>query len=250
MKMDAGSVMADIGEWANRSGLPPDGLRRVLKMIGTPSSQRQYRFPDQRPALYMSELSARPWHSPNDFSWIPSLEGSFDAIIREYRQLQKSAVMQRHPEAPQLVNGTWNILPLFSFGIKNEVNCALVPSTVDSVAAVPGASTASLVYLSLLAPHTHIAPHCGPTNLRLRCHLGIEIPETCGIRVSSERRIWEPGKCILFDDSFEHEVWNDSPHQRAVLIVDFWHPDLSEVEQHAIQYLTGRLMDAGVFKGR
>ena len=55
--------------------------------------------------------------------------------------------------------------------------------------------------------------------------------EKCGFRVHDETRHWQLGKCLWFDDSFEHEVWNQSDEARLVLICDMWHPDLSDDEQ-------------------
>jgi aspartyl/asparaginyl beta-hydroxylase (cupin superfamily) len=66
--------------------------------------------------------------------------------------------------------------------------------------------------------------------MRLRCHLGIDVPAGCGIRVGGVERSWERGRCIVFDDSFPHEAWNESDEPRIVLIVDVWHPDLSDDE--------------------
>jgi aspartyl/asparaginyl beta-hydroxylase (cupin superfamily) len=81
-----------------------------------------------------------------------------------------------------------------------------------------------------MAPNTHIAPHAGPTNLRLRVHLGIDVPSGCGLTVGRISGGWTPGRCIVFDDSFPHEAWNDGDRDRVVLIVDVWHPDLSDDE--------------------
>jgi aspartyl/asparaginyl beta-hydroxylase (cupin superfamily) len=75
------------------------------------------------------------------------------------------------------------------------------------------------------------AGHCGPTNARLRLHLGLVVPDGCSIRVGDEVRSWVEGRCLLFDDSFEHEVWNDADEERLVLIVDVWHPDLKTDDQ-------------------
>jgi aspartyl/asparaginyl beta-hydroxylase (cupin superfamily) len=88
--------------------------------------------------------------------------------------------------------------------------------------------------LSLNVPDSHLQPHCSVDSLRIRCHLGIEIPENCRIRVGSETRDWEQGKAIMFDDSFEHEVWNRGTTDRIVMIVDFWHPELTEIETRAL----------------
>jgi aspartyl/asparaginyl beta-hydroxylase (cupin superfamily) len=59
----------------------------------------------------------------------------------------------------------------------------------------------------------------------------------CGIRVGGEERTWQVGKCLVFEDSFEHEAWNDGNETRAVLVVDLWHPDLTSIEIQALRGL-------------
>ena len=83
---------------------------------------------------------------------------------------------------------------------------------------------------SRLAPGTHLAAHCGPSNFRLRCHLGLLVPPGATIRVGGETRAWREGEVLVLDDAFEHEVWNDSGEPRVILIVDVWHPDFSDAE--------------------
>ena len=82
---------------------------------------------------------------------------------------------------------------------------------------------------SRLSPRTHIKPHCGPTNLRWTAHLGLVVPKSksdCRIRVGNEWMSWSAGKVIVFDDSFEHEVRNDTDEERVVLLIRLWHPEL------------------------
>ncbi|MBP5975410.1 aspartyl/asparaginyl beta-hydroxylase domain-containing protein [Brasilonema sp. CT11] len=74
---------------------------------------------------------------------------------------------------------------------------------------------------SCLAPGTHIAPHKGYINTVLRCYLGLIVPDDCEIRVEHETKTWEEGKCLVFDDTFEHEVWNRSNTSRIILLIDF-----------------------------
>jgi len=87
------------------------------------------------------------------------------------------------------------------------------------------------VKFSVMQPGVHVWPHCGPTNCRVRAHLGLVVPEGPRIRVATETRTWTEGKFIIFDDSFEHEVWHDGDSVRLVLIVDMWHPDLTAREK-------------------
>jgi aspartate beta-hydroxylase len=109
---------------------------------------------------------------------------------------------------------------------------------------------AGLIYVSRLPAGAHISPHRGPTNLRVRCHLAITVPAgDCAIRVGNETRAWDEGKCLVFDDSFEHEAWNHSDGERIVLIVDLWHPGLSATEAtlleglHRYTYAHARRLD-------
>ncbi len=103
---------------------------------------------------------------------------------------------------------------------------------------------AGLIYVSKLAANSRVATHRGPTNLRLRCHLGVQIPKgDCGIRVDAEYQTWREGKCLVFDDFYHHEVWNETNEERVVLIVDLWNPQLSARERRrlaGIQHYTIR----------
>jgi aspartyl/asparaginyl beta-hydroxylase (cupin superfamily) len=71
-------------------------------------------------------------------------------------------------------------------------------------------------------------------NARLICHVPLIVPEGCGFRVGNETRRWEVGKALIFDDTIEHEAWNDSKEDRLLLIFDIWRPELSEVERKAV----------------
>ena len=80
---------------------------------------------------------------------------------------------------------------------------------------------------SRLAPGAHIVPHRGYEGYSgyvLRLHLGLDVPAGCGIRVGTETKGWQEGKCLVFDDSFEHEAWNRGDRTRTVLLCDFLNP--------------------------
>jgi aspartate beta-hydroxylase len=91
---------------------------------------------------------------------------------------------------------------------------------------------------SVLAPHTEIPPHHGETNARLVVHLPLIVPPNCTYRVGFEKRTWEVGKTLIFDDTIEHTARNDSDDLRVVLIFDVWNPLLSEGERDAVRALT------------
>jgi aspartyl/asparaginyl beta-hydroxylase (cupin superfamily) len=79
---------------------------------------------------------------------------------------------------------------------------------------------------SLLAPHTRIPPHTGVANTRLVCHLPLIVPPDCGFRVGETTCEWRVGEAFVFDDTIEHEAWNESDELRVVLIIDLWPPAL------------------------
>lgn len=97
-----------------------------------------------------------------------------------------------------------------------------------------------------LAPHTHIAPHYGYSNAKLRCQLPLQVPGRCRLKVGEHEVEQREGKCIVFDDSFLHSAWNDSDEPRFVLVFDFFHPDLTPEE---VQYLARLASDRELAKG-
>lgn len=119
-----------------------------------------------------------------------------------------------------------------------EANRALCPKTVALIDSI--GDHYDHAFFSALAPNTHIKKHNGPTNKKLRCHLPLVVPPngSCRLRVGDEIIHAKEGKCFIFDDSFEHEAWNEDPtHSRIVLIVDVWHPDLSGAEKKFFSFL-------------
>ena len=95
----------------------------------------------------------------------------------------------------------------------------------------------SYAFFSTLGPKSEIAAHYGPTNLRIRCHLPLVVPEggNCGIEIGGETHVWEVGKPLFFDDCFLHRVWNESDEERVILLFDVWHPELEKEEIEAIK---------------
>jgi aspartate beta-hydroxylase len=188
------------------------------------------RVPDPRHALaFYPDLTSKPWWDARDFPIARALEASAAEIIAEFERLDLS---EFHAESEKIKReGSWDVFLLHERGKKREERCALVPVTTRIIERHGSLLTqAGLTYFSRLAPNTIVAPHRGPTNIRLRCHLGIKIPSGCGLSVDNVTRSWEVGRCIVFDDSYTHAVWNSSDEDRIVLIVDLWHPELSEEE--------------------
>lgn len=156
------------------------------------------------------------FYDPSQFSFIPSLEANWSIIKEELTQLQ-AGDFTPWPEKYLYEKG-WNVFGLYAFGNPIVENCRLCPQTTALVEGIRGMVTAGF---SALAPGTHIIPHTGYTDSVLRCHLGLIVPPECALRVGSEIKAWEAGKCTIFDDTLEHEAWNRSQFPRVVLLLDF-----------------------------
>lgn len=153
---------------------------------------------------------------PADHPFAAHLEAGWQAVRDELLQLQ-SRDFKHWPET-FLYEGRWDVFGLYAFGERLDKNCALCPRTARLVEAIPGMTTAGF---SSLAAGAHIKPHVGYTRQVLRCHLGLVVPPGCSLRVGAEERAWEAGKCLIFDDTIEHEAWNRSGETRVVLLIDF-----------------------------
>jgi aspartyl/asparaginyl beta-hydroxylase (cupin superfamily) len=233
-------------EWAAGSGVPMRDLRRLEQAARDRPVSPAWRQ-GQRPRLYVPGIAARPWHDPGAYGWVPELQDSWTELRDELLGVAAQGLATPHPESRRLLDaGRWDTVELIRTGIRNEDNCRACPRTLEAVRRIPGAEESGLVYLSVLEPGVAVKPHCGPHNLRIRCHLGLVTPESCGIRVGGEARTWAAGRCLLFDDSFVHEVWNTGPEPRLVLLLDVWHPELNRAERAAIRHFTtGAAPDAG-----
>ena len=131
----------------------------------------------------------------------------------------------------------WSAFHFFHYGQRFEENCARCPLTMQALSLLPqpvveGRMPAAM--FSVLKPHTRIPPHTGVANVRLVMHLPLIVPPGCGFRVGNVTREWKVGEAFVFDDTIEHEAWNDSDQTRVVLIADVWHPHLSVRERELI----------------
>lgn len=144
------------------------------------------------------------------------LEENWRSIRTEFEALAPTD-LREWPEKSLYGKG-WDVFGLYFFRKRLDDNCGRCPITAKVVESVPGMITAGF---SVMAPATHIRPHKGYTDKVLRCHLGLIVPAGCGIRVGTESRSWTEGRVFVFDDTVEHEAWNDSDLPRVVLLLDF-----------------------------
>jgi Aspartyl/Asparaginyl beta-hydroxylase len=212
-------------------GLDPDGAEIVADALRANGRATEW----QRPSRHYPGLTALPWCDPADFEWTAALREAFPRIRDEALALRQQDRFAVDPLSIDLAEGRWNEIRFYTEGRPSADSLAACPHTGAAIARIPGAATAGLVYFSATGPHTHLRPHCGPHNARLRCQLGLVMPEESRLRVGPETRSWKAGELVVFDDSFEHELWNDSDETRVVLIVDVWHPGLSPSQIVAIR---------------
>lgn len=181
--------------------------------------------------------------------WIAPLEASFPALRKEALALLAdhegfTPYVTSDRSRPQndhhglLDNRNWSKLHLWENGAPVEDHVRRCPkifsAIMDNVPLCHIGPRAPSVMLSLLRPGARIPPHTGMLNTRLICHLPLVVPPACGFRVGSQTIEWHEGKIIAFDDTVEHEAWNESGYDRLVVIFDVWRPELSEAEREQI----------------
>jgi len=138
----------------------------------------------------------------------------------------------------------WSARYLWRYGVRDDAVCARCPQTAAILDALPLADIpgrAPTAFFSVLKPGTHLPPHTGVSNIRSVVHLPLIVPDKCGFRVGGETREWRVGEAFVFDDTIEHEAWNDSDTIRAILIVDVWNPHLTPDETTMLRRLFGAL---------
>ncbi|XP_064444351.1 aspartyl/asparaginyl beta-hydroxylase isoform X3 [Mirounga angustirostris] len=195
----------------------------------------------QRSLYNVHGLKAQPWWTPRETGYtelVKSLERNWKLIRDEGLAVMDKAKGLFLPEDENLrEKGDWSQFTLWQQGRKNENACKGAPKTcslLDKFPETTGCRRGQIKY-SIMHPGTHVWPHTGPTNCRLRMHLGLVIPkEGCKIRCANETKTWEEGKVLIFDDSFEHEVWQDAASFRLIFIVDVWHPELTPQQRQSL----------------
>ena len=177
-----------------------------------------------------SRVGDRPLHAPEQFPWARTLEAHWrvirdelDGILR-YREAIPSFQDISKEAATISRDDDWKTFFLYGYGQKEEGNCARCPRTTALIEQVPGMTTA---FFSILAPGKHIPAHRGPYKGVLRYHLGLKVPTPaaqCRLRVADRFAHWEEGESLIFDDTYEHEVWNETAGERAILFMDVMRP--------------------------
>lgn len=222
--------------------------RRVRAFVDQALGRRRV-FHNQCAGVFYPFLPEDEYFDRRHFPWFEELEAATPAIQAELRDLLAAPGDLIRPYV-RFEDGTpenewspldgsldWSACFLWEYGEPNHSVLERCPRTAEVLGRLPLAQIpgrAPNAFFSVLKPHSKIPPHTGVTNTRAIIHLALEVPPGCGFRVGNETREWVEGRAFAFDDSIEHEAWNDSDQRRAVLIIDSWNPHLSAREQDAI----------------
>jgi aspartyl/asparaginyl beta-hydroxylase (cupin superfamily) len=224
---------------AARKSIPAQSLDRVHAYLRSHYDKELFPHlhPQQNPrASYFPGLRACAVYDPREIAWTALLEQAYLQTKRELLNMLGRVKLSPHPQG-FADTGSWRVKYFYLHGEEQKEAHRLCPNTSAVLKSSMPMGPSHQVFCSVLGSNSHIAPHCGPVNTRLTCHLGLVIPPDTSLRVGSEVVTWQEGKCLVFDDSFEHEAWNKSDSERIVLLIQFWHPDLTEAEVWALKEL-------------
>ncbi len=222
--------------------------RRVRAFVDHALGRRRI-YHNQCAGVFYPFLPEDEYFDRRHFPWFEQLEAATPDIQAELRALLDApedlirpyvrfeAGTPENEWSPLDGSLDWSACFLWEYGLPHRAvldRCPKTAAVLESLplARIPG--RAPNAFFSVLRPNSKIPPHTGVTNTRAIVHLALEVPPGCGFRVGNETREWVEGKAFAFDDSIEHEAWNDSDQRRAVLIIDAWNPHLSAREQDAV----------------
>src|SRR5688500_18673287 len=197
-------------------------------------------------SFYFPGLPQIPLYERSSFPWLGKIEAATPAIRAElaalladddgFRPYVRETPGRLRPANPLFNDPAWSVCYLLDNG-EPTAFAQRCPRTVAALDAAPMpviAGRSPMALFSLLRPGVHIRPHHGLLNTRLICHLPLIAPGGCRLRVGGEERSWEEGKALIFDDSFEHEAWNEGAGTRVVLLFEIWRPEINAEEREAL----------------
>ncbi|WP_294394732.1 aspartyl/asparaginyl beta-hydroxylase domain-containing protein [uncultured Sphingomonas sp.] len=231
-------------------GIAPDDVGpRFTEALDILSGRAEVQL--QQPTnFYYPGLAQRPFFEREEFEWVSALEEAApsiraelqDVLAREdaltpYVAAEPDRPSKKHPLIGDI---RWSAFHLIVQGRPVTANADLCPVTLTTLERLPLARIdghSPMALFSVLRPGTHIPPHHGMLNTRLICHLPLIVPPGCRLRVGNRTRPVEQDRVMIFDDSIEHEAWNDGNATRVVLLFEIWRPDLTAREQAGISAL-------------
>ena len=204
---------------------------RVQKRSGVLRVGKEVRPAVNRILGRYSKIGDAPFFEPDRFDWVPALEASWESIRKEAEFVlnARASLPPLHeisPDHSRIDTGDdkWKVYFLKGYGYWVDEHCEQCPETARAVRRIPGVESA---FFSILEAGKHIPKHRGPTRSIFTAHLGLMVPrerEKCWIKVDKTRAHWEPGRTLLFDDTYKHEVKNDTSEDRVVLLLHVRRP--------------------------
>ncbi len=201
------------------------GRRKFVKRMGKKAMRWAETFQGKQ-----GLVPDAPFLDKNLFPFLNVFEERWEEIRDELKEILKfsDAIPGLEEVSPDqyrvALERQWKTFVLYGFGEALPKNCAKAPITAELLSKIPNLQT---VWFSILAPGYHIPAHAGVTKGILRAHLGLIIPkerEKCRIRVGDQYHSWAPGEVIVLDDTYDHEVWNETDEERVILLFDFDRP--------------------------
>jgi len=168
------------------------------------------------------ELERFPWVADVEASW-KVIREELEGVLEDHEGLANFQDISKD-QIEITDDDRWKTFFLYGYGFEAKLGVQMCPRTAAIMRGIPGMTTAMF---SVLSPHKHILDHRGPYKGVLRYHLGLIVPQdaqACRIRVGEDFRNWREGRSMIFDDTFNHEVWNDTDETRVVLFVDVLRP--------------------------
>jgi aspartyl/asparaginyl beta-hydroxylase (cupin superfamily) len=219
--------------------------------------QKRAIYRQQPTFMYFPELPAIEFYPRHLFPWLDAIEAAADDIRGELIEVlaEGNDILDPYVNDPpetmdqwrELNNSRrWGVYSFWREGKAYPEHIRRCPRTIAALKKCPQwdiADNGPTALFSILDAKTHIPPHTGPVNTRLLVHLPLIVPPGCRFRVGGQYREWIPGKPFVFDDSINHEAWNDSGVPRAIMIFDVWSPFLSEAERELTRALTLRIAE-------
>jgi aspartate beta-hydroxylase len=202
---------------------------------------------------YFPYLPAIEFFPREYFPWLATLEAATEDIATEALGALTGASADFAPYvdfppgtpidewAPLNHSMAWTTYSLWHDGAPVPAHQKMCPKTCAVLSQLPMCDVpgyAPGAYFSVLKPHTRLPPHTGTTNTRSIVHLPLIIPQGCQFRVGAQARQWEKGQAWVFDDTIEHDAWNDSDQVRIILIFDIWNPFLTAAERDLVRAMT------------
>jgi beta-hydroxylase len=172
-----------------------------------------------------------PTYDPALFPWLDNIVAATPELTAEmhaiYRHIHAIPAFRDFAPGHERIAGDtddWRSFFFYGYGYPIAENLRRCPNTAKTLEKVPGLVSAMF---SIIAPGTHIARHRGVSKAIMTIHIPLVVPkqaQACRMQVGDQVVHWEVGTPVIIDDTWFHEVWNDTQEMRVVLLIQFRRP--------------------------